>query len=200
MKLPPLVLSENTEPDASARVHAAGHAHGKGRAHQVRRPCCLAQAPGRTQGQQAAAALGLQSRQLAQWRVKVAAEDQGHPVLLFAFDQGVLQARRIGATGLHDGEPARVSSRTGAVSLPVELTDEIMPGVVSIPHGWGHDQDGSELAVAAAHAGANSNLLADEETRDRILDHDVLYQAVLERAGCLAISEHLYFYVLVRRT
>ncbi|GAC1434410.1 MAG: molybdopterin-dependent oxidoreductase [Solirubrobacteraceae bacterium] len=68
--------------------------------------------------------------------------------------------------GLADGEPARVSSRTGAVELPVEVTDAIMPGVVSIPHGWGHDQAGSEIAVAAAHAGANSNLLADEELID----------------------------------
>jgi hypothetical protein len=42
------------------------------------------------------------------------------------------------------------------------VTDAIMPGVVSIPHGWGHDADGVKLRVAARHAGANSNLLADE--------------------------------------
>jgi anaerobic selenocysteine-containing dehydrogenase len=44
----------------------------------------------------------------------------------------------------------------------VEVTDDIMPGVVSLPHGWGHDAPGAELSVAAAHAGTNSNLLADE--------------------------------------
>ena len=65
--------------------------------------------------------------------------------------------------GLADGEPARVSSRAGAIEVPVEVTDDVMPGVVSIPHGWGHDAPGVALRVAAAHAGANSNILADEE-------------------------------------
>jgi anaerobic selenocysteine-containing dehydrogenase len=67
-----------------------------------------------------------------------------------------------GRLGLADGEPARVSGRAGEVHVPVEVTDAVMPGVVSMPHGWGHDADGSEMAVAAAHAGANSNLLSDE--------------------------------------
>ena len=64
--------------------------------------------------------------------------------------------------GLVDGEPAVVRSRAGAVDVPVEVTDDVMPGVVSIPHGWGHDRAGVELAVAREHAGANSNVLADE--------------------------------------
>ena len=64
--------------------------------------------------------------------------------------------------GLADGASARVRSRAGALEIPVEVTDNIMPGVVSIPHGWGHDDPGSALHVAAAHAGANSNLLADD--------------------------------------
>ena len=42
------------------------------------------------------------------------------------------------------------------------MTDDVMPGVVSIPHGWGHDLPGADLAVAGEHAGANSNVLADE--------------------------------------
>ena len=50
--------------------------------------------------------------------------------------------------GLADGEPAVVRSRAGAVVVPVEVTDDVMPGVVSIPHGWGHDSRGAELAVA----------------------------------------------------
>jgi anaerobic selenocysteine-containing dehydrogenase len=65
--------------------------------------------------------------------------------------------------GLADGTAAAVSSRTGSLTIPVEVTDAIRPGVVSIPHGWGHDADGVELAVARRHAGVNSNLLADEE-------------------------------------
>jgi anaerobic selenocysteine-containing dehydrogenase len=67
---------------------------------------------------------------------------------------------------LTDGALARVSSRSGSVQIPVEVTDGIMPGVVSIPHGWGHDAPGMGLRVATAHAGVNSNLLADESAVD----------------------------------
>jgi anaerobic selenocysteine-containing dehydrogenase len=76
--------------------------------------------------------------------------------------------------GLADGGAARVRSRVGALELPVEVTDGIMPGVVSIPHGWGHDDPGIGLAVAAAHAGANSNLLADEVALDPLSGNAVL--------------------------
>ncbi|MGH9273619.1 MAG: molybdopterin oxidoreductase family protein, partial [Acidimicrobiales bacterium] len=72
------------------------------------------------------------------------------------------------ALGLADGEPAVVRSRVGEVTVPVEVTDAIRPGVVSIPHGWGHDLEGSQLAVAEEHAGVNSNLLADETLFDAI--------------------------------
>jgi hypothetical protein len=46
------------------------------------------------------------------------------------------------------------------------VTDAIMEGVVSIPHGWGHDAPGTQLSVAREHAGANSNVLADEDLVD----------------------------------
>ena len=65
--------------------------------------------------------------------------------------------------GLAEGGRARVSSSSGELVVPVEVTDEIMPGVVSIPHGWGHDAPGVRLGVAAEHAGVNSNLLAPVE-------------------------------------
>jgi anaerobic selenocysteine-containing dehydrogenase len=64
--------------------------------------------------------------------------------------------------GLADGALARVSSRTGSVTVPIEITDSVRPGVVSIPHGWGHDLPGTRGEVARAHAGVNSNVLADE--------------------------------------
>jgi anaerobic selenocysteine-containing dehydrogenase len=64
--------------------------------------------------------------------------------------------------GLEDGGGARVTSRAGSVELAVELTDAIMPGVVSIPHGWGHDRPGARLRIAAEQPGVNSNVLADE--------------------------------------
>jgi anaerobic selenocysteine-containing dehydrogenase len=56
----------------------------------------------------------------------------------------------------------------------VQLTDEVMPGVVSIPHGWGHDDAGAVLTIAARHAGANSNLLADDQVIDPVSGNAVL--------------------------
>ncbi len=64
--------------------------------------------------------------------------------------------------GLADGAQAHVSSRAGELDAPVEVTDAIMPGVISIPHGWGHDAPGARMQVAADHAGVNSNILSDE--------------------------------------
>lgn len=63
--------------------------------------------------------------------------------------------------GLVDGALASVTSEAGKVELPVEITESIRPGVVSIPYGWGHGQPGSSLQVAANYAGANVNLLSD---------------------------------------
>jgi anaerobic selenocysteine-containing dehydrogenase len=65
--------------------------------------------------------------------------------------------------GLADGSDAAVTSRSGTVTLPVEVTDGIRPGVVSIPHGWGHDLPGVELSVARRHAGVNTNVLVDDD-------------------------------------
>jgi anaerobic selenocysteine-containing dehydrogenase len=76
--------------------------------------------------------------------------------------------------GLADGGRARVSSRVATVEAPVEITDSIMPGVVSLPHGWGHDDPGARLAIAADHAGVNSNLLADELALDPLSGNAVL--------------------------
>jgi anaerobic selenocysteine-containing dehydrogenase len=76
--------------------------------------------------------------------------------------------------GLADGEPASVTSRAGTVTIPAEVTDAIRPGVVSIPHGWGHDLPGVELSVARRYAGVNSNLLADEELVDPVSGNAIL--------------------------
>jgi anaerobic selenocysteine-containing dehydrogenase len=75
---------------------------------------------------------------------------------------------------LADGGSARVTSRTGELVAPVEVTDEIMPGVVSLPHGWGHGQKGSRQSVAAEYAGVNSNLLSDETLNDPLSGNAVL--------------------------
>src|SRR5829696_7581511 len=76
--------------------------------------------------------------------------------------------------GLGDGGRALVRSAAGSLEAPVEVTDAIMPGVVSIPHGWGHDADGVRLSVASEHAGVNSNLLADESQVDPLSGNAVL--------------------------
>jgi anaerobic selenocysteine-containing dehydrogenase len=67
-----------------------------------------------------------------------------------------------------DGSLVRVSSRSGCVELPVELTESMMPGVVSLPHGWGHHRPGVQLAVASAHAGVSVNDLTDEQRIDAL--------------------------------
>jgi anaerobic selenocysteine-containing dehydrogenase len=76
--------------------------------------------------------------------------------------------------GLVDGSPAVVRSRAGKIEIPVEVTDAIRPGVVSIPHGWGHDVAGTRATVARAHAGVNTNLLADDTLLDALSGTAVL--------------------------
>jgi anaerobic selenocysteine-containing dehydrogenase len=75
---------------------------------------------------------------------------------------------------LPDGGVARVRSRAGVVQVPVEVTSDIMPGVVSLPHGWGHGGDGARLQVARRQPGVNSNLLADEYALDPLSGNAVL--------------------------
>jgi anaerobic selenocysteine-containing dehydrogenase len=75
---------------------------------------------------------------------------------------------------LVDGAKAQVTSNTGTIEVPVEVTEAVMPGVISIPHGWGHDEPGMQLGVAAEHAGANSNTLADENLLDPLSGNAVL--------------------------
>jgi anaerobic selenocysteine-containing dehydrogenase len=58
---------------------------------------------------------------------------------------------------LANGDLARLGSETGAIVVPVEVTDAILAGVVSLPHGWGHDRDGTRLGVAREQPGASIN-------------------------------------------
>lgn len=76
--------------------------------------------------------------------------------------------------GLDDGAAAIVRSRVGVVEVPVEVSDEIMRGVVSLPHGWGHGREGTRLGLAAREPGANSNALADELEIDPLSGNGVL--------------------------
>ena len=67
-----------------------------------------------------------------------------------------------------DGNRVTVSSRTGAVQLAVEASEDIMPGVVSLPHGYGHDRPGIRMAVAREHAGVSCNDITDEHALDAL--------------------------------
>jgi anaerobic selenocysteine-containing dehydrogenase len=70
--------------------------------------------------------------------------------------------------GLDDGGRAKVSTGVGEIVLPVEVTDEMMPGVVSVPHGWGHGRKGVKLGVASAHAGESVNDILDPQVIDQL--------------------------------
>jgi len=69
---------------------------------------------------------------------------------------------------LVSGQEVEVRSRVGAIILPLEISEEIMCGVVSIPHGWGHDKEGSKLAIAQQHSGASINDLTDNLVIDAL--------------------------------
>ncbi|MFF4370988.1 molybdopterin oxidoreductase family protein [Streptomyces sp. NPDC001594] len=76
--------------------------------------------------------------------------------------------------GLADGGRARVTAEGGSLDVPVEVTDTVRTGVVSLPHGWGHDRDGTRLAVAGTVAGVNVNQLLDGSRLDPLSGTAVL--------------------------
>ncbi len=91
--------------------------------------------------------------------VKVLVKGKDRCTLLIHPDDAVV-------AGVEDGGVARVRSVAGEVEVPVEVSDEMMAGVVSLPHGWGHDKLGTRQAVAREHAGVNNNLLAPPDDYD----------------------------------
>jgi anaerobic selenocysteine-containing dehydrogenase len=69
---------------------------------------------------------------------------------------------------IKDGDLVKVTSNVGSIEIVAEVTDELMPGVVSIPHGWGHGRKGIRQAVAQKHAGVSVNDLTDEGLIDKL--------------------------------
>lgn len=88
------------------------------------------------------------------------------------------------ARNLGDGSIAEVSSRVGSVQIAVEVTDDMMPGTVSIPHGWGHGMPGVRMAVAGAHAGVSVNDLTDEALLDPLSGTSALNGVPVEVRAC----------------
>ena len=86
-------------------------------------------------------------------------------------------ARRL---GLSNGQIARIRHGERSITAPVEVSAAMMPGVVSLPHGWGHDLPGSRLQVAAERPGANLNALFTESRRDPLSGNAVLSGVAVE--------------------
>jgi anaerobic selenocysteine-containing dehydrogenase len=78
------------------------------------------------------------------------------------------------ARHLENGAMVTVTSRVGSVHAELKITDEIAPGVVSLPHGWGHDREGIKLDVARAHPGVSVNDLTDEQHLDSLCGNAAL--------------------------
>jgi anaerobic selenocysteine-containing dehydrogenase len=77
--------------------------------------------------------------------------------------------------GLNDGGQARIRGRTGQIiEAQVQVSDEMMPGVISVPHGWGHDLPQTRLSVAAERPGANLNAVLDDRLLDPLSGNAVL--------------------------
>ncbi|MFG2950558.1 molybdopterin oxidoreductase family protein [Streptomyces adustus] len=76
--------------------------------------------------------------------------------------------------GVRDGEPVRVKGAGGEVTARAEVTDGVRTGVVSLPHGWGHDRPGTRLAHAATDPGVNVNQLLDGTLLDPLSGNAVL--------------------------
>jgi anaerobic selenocysteine-containing dehydrogenase len=77
-------------------------------------------------------------------------------------------------SGLADGQRARLEGAGASVEVTVELSAALMPGVISLPHGWGHGQPGTRLQLAAERPGANLNALLSDRERDPLSGNAVL--------------------------
>ncbi len=87
------------------------------------------------------------------------------------------------ARGLARGATVRVTSDCGSVVVPLEITDAVMRGVVSLPHGFGHGRPGVALRVATAHAGASYNDLTDGARIDPLSGNAALNGTPVEVAA-----------------
>jgi anaerobic selenocysteine-containing dehydrogenase len=87
--------------------------------------------------------------------------------------------------GLEGCQHVVIVSRTGRIAARLQLSEEMMRGVVSLPHGWGHHRVGTRLATAEQHPGASLNDVTDEQLVDPLCGNAVLsgLPVRIERAG-----------------
>ena len=83
------------------------------------------------------------------------------PGLMRGRDRSTLLMHPVDAStrALTDGETVSIRTSNGEVTATLEISDEVRQGVVSLPHGWGHDSEGARLAVASQRPGVNTNVL-----------------------------------------
>lgn len=82
--------------------------------------------------------------------------------------QLLMHPQDLASRGLADGQRVRVQSRVGSVEVEVATSDEMMPGVVSLPHGWGHGCHGVQMEIASRQPGVSANDLTDERFLDAL--------------------------------
>ncbi|MFB4394949.1 MULTISPECIES: molybdopterin oxidoreductase family protein [unclassified Pseudomonas] len=82
--------------------------------------------------------------------------------------QLLMHPRDLAQRQLEDGQWVRIRSRTGSLEVQVQASEEVMPGVVSLPHGYGHARQGVRMQIAHAQPGVSANDLTDERLRDAL--------------------------------
>ncbi len=82
--------------------------------------------------------------------------------------QLMMHPQDLAKLGIEDQAEVKVESRVGQITTVVQATDEVMPGVVSLPHGWGHQRKGIKMAIASQQQGANCNVLTDDKFIDKL--------------------------------
>ena len=82
--------------------------------------------------------------------------------------------------GLADGGLADIASRIAKLRVRVRVTDSVMTGVVSLPHGWGHDRDGVDMKIASATPGVNINDLVDDKVAEPLASASIMNGIAVE--------------------
>ena len=90
--------------------------------------------------------------------------------------------------GLQDGAMAHLENAGRSLQAQVHISTDMMPGVVSLPHGWGHDLPGAQLSVAAERPGVNLNALLDEKLRDPLSGNAVLSGVPVKMRAVAALA------------
>jgi len=85
----------------------------------------------------------------------------------------LLHSSDANAHGITSGDAISVESAIGGLTIEADITDDIMPGVISIPHGWGHDRPGVELSIARKYAGVSVNDIVDNGVTETLTGSSV---------------------------